>query len=185
MLRAVVVTGFVVSVGLLLEGPAVSDQNDPRLANLFHRLSTASGTEEAFSLEENIWSIWLDSREDRIDSAMTKGIAAMNSGDYASALLSFDSIVQSAPRFAEGWNKRATLHFMMGAFDASVEDIHRTLALEPRHFGALSGLALIREGQGRPFEALEALEQISRLHPRLPHLDERVARLTRQLGDPI
>ena len=73
----------------------------------------------------------------------------------------------------------------MGNFEASLRDIDRTLALEPRHFGALSGLALIREAQGRPFEALEALEQLIRLHPQLPNLLERVDRLTRQLGEPI
>jgi tetratricopeptide (TPR) repeat protein len=185
MLRAAILTGFVVCVGVLPEGPAVSDQNDPRLADLFRRLSLAPGAPEVFAVEEEIWSIWIESHDDRVDTAMAKGISAMNAGDYAGALLSFDSIVQTAPSFAEGWNKRATLHFMMGALDASVEDIHRTLTLEPRHFGALSGLALIREAEGRPFEALEALEQIARLHPRLPHLAERVARLTRQLGDPI
>ncbi len=73
----------------------------------------------------------------------------------------------------------------MGALDASLRDIDHTLALEPRHFGALSGLAMIRETQRRPFEALEALERVTQLHPRLPQLQERVDRLSRQLGDPI
>ena len=89
------------------------------------------------------------------------------------------------PAFAEGWNKRATLYWLLGEYEASVADIARTLALEPRHFGALSGLSMIREAQSRPVEALEALEKVLELHPHLAHLQERIDHLTRQLGEAI
>ena len=164
---------------------ALSDPIDARLDALFSQLAAAETTRSAAGIEEQIWSVWLETDVAGVDTWMARGVDAMSIGDYPAALLAFDSIIAKAPDFAEGWNKRATLHFLMGAFDASVRDIDRTLALEPRHFGALSGLAMIREAQGHPFEALEALEQVTRVHPRLPHLQERVDRLTKQLGDPI
>ncbi len=165
--------------------PALSDQNDSSLDALFLQLAAAQTTRDAARLEEQIWSVWLETDAAGVDASMARGIAAMNIGNYPAALLAFDSIIAAAPDFAEGWNKRATLHFLMGSLDASVRDIDRVLALEPRHFGALSGLAMIREAQGHPFEALEALEHVTRIHPQLPHLRERVDRLSKQLGDPI
>jgi tetratricopeptide (TPR) repeat protein len=180
MVRAVAI-----AIALLLGDPALSDQTDTRLDELFRKLATADSTAEAALLDEQIWALWLDADPQNIEDSMRRGILAMNTGNYEAALLSFDGVVTGAPAFAEGWNKRATLYFLMGDFDASARDIDRTLALEPRHFGALSGLAMIREAQARPFEALEALERVQHIHPRLPHLAERVARLTQQLGDPI
>ncbi len=90
--------------------------------------------------------------------------------------------MDAAPGFAEAWNKRATLHWLLGNHDKSVEDIAATLSLEPRHFGALSGLAMIHEAQGRAFEAMEALERVRGIHPHLPHLAERIQRLMDKFG---
>jgi tetratricopeptide (TPR) repeat protein len=109
----------------------------------------------------------------------------MASGDAAAALEAFNTAVAQKPDFAEAWNKRATLNYLLRRDAESVEDIERTLELEPRHFGALSGLALVRERQNRPFEALEALERASQIHPQLPNLREWIDRLTAQFGEPI
>lgn len=109
-------------------------------------------------------------------------IAAMNGGDPNAALAAFDALVEAAPDFAEAWNKRATVYWLMGDHDRSAKDIAATLALEPRHFGALSGLAMIHEAHGRAFEAMEALEQVRGIHPHLPHLAERIQRLLDRFG---
>ena len=170
---------------LIVGGAVPSDQTDPKLDALFAALAVADTSSEAAVIEERIWSLWLETDRPEVEESLGRGILAMNLGNHAAALLAFDAVVAAAPRLAEGWNRRATLHFLMGNFEASVRDIDATLALEPRHFGALSGLAMIREAQERPFEALEALEKVQRIHPRMPHLAERVARLTAQLGDPI
>ena len=129
--------------------------------------------------------MWHATDDPAIAPLVERGLAAIASRDVAAALAAFDRVVELAPDYAEGWNKRATLHWLCGAYDASVADIDRTLALEPRHFGALSGLAMIREAQGRPFEALEALEKLLHIHPRMPHLRERIEELSAQLGEAI
>jgi len=172
-------------LAVLLEGTALADQTDPRLGALFRALADAPSTPQAARVEAEIWSVWLECDQQDARESLARGLRALDAGDVRTALRAFDEVVGRAPDFAEGWNKRATAHYLMGAFDASLRDIERTLALEPRHFGALSGLALIRAAQGRPFEALEALEQVARLYPRLPHLQERVDQLTRELGEPI
>ena len=163
----------------------MAGQEDPRLDPLFTRLVTTDDPFERSRTEDRIWQLWLSSGNEETDRLMRQGVRAMNAHDYDQAMDAFDTIVRTRPEFAEGWNKRATLHYLMGDFEESIADIERTLALEPRHFGALSGMAMIREAQGRPFEALEALEQVLRIHPGLPHLQLRIDRLTAELGEPI
>jgi len=166
-------------------GLAVADQKDPRLSSLFEGLAAAKTGLEAEPIEDRIWQLWVASDDDAVDGAMAAGIQAMNSGDGAGALGAFNEAIAANPDFAEAWNKRATLYYLLRRYAESVADIERTLELEPRHFGALSGLALIREKQNRPFEALEALERASQIHPQLSNLREWVDRLTAQFGEPI
>jgi tetratricopeptide (TPR) repeat protein len=170
---------------ICLEAPAMSDQNDPRLDGLFAQLADATSVAEGAMLERQIWDLWYDVDDDAVDARLREGAAAMERGDGTAALAAFDAVVGMKPDFAEGWNRRATLYFLMQRFPESVADIERTLELEPRHFGALSGLALIRKTQNEPFAALEALERVARIHPRMPHLMERVDELTSMLGEAI
>ena len=163
----------------------MSDQRDPRLDALFDALASAPSEAEAVTVEQQIWSIWIDAGDPALNQKMSDGAQAMDRGDAGAALYAFDAVIAARPDFAEGWNRRATLYFLMRRFADSVADIEKTLALEPRHFGALSGLALIREAQNEPFQALEALEQVTRIHPRMPHLKQRVDDLTSMLGEPI
>lgn len=163
----------------------MSDQRDPRLDALFEELASPPSAAAAATTEQRIWSIWLEAGDPKLDREMEAGSRAMDRGDASAALRAFDAVVAARPDFAEGWNRRATLYYLMRRFPESVADIERTLALEPRHFGALSGLALIREAQNEPFAALEALEQVVRIHPRMPHLDDRIDRLTAMLGEAI
>jgi tetratricopeptide (TPR) repeat protein len=176
---------LVVAAIAIGENSAVASQDDSRLEALFASLKTANTTAEAASVEQQIWGIWLEVSDDQAGESLAAGVRAMQTGDAATALSAFDRVVNVAPNFAEGWNRRATLHYMLGDYPSSISDIAKTLALEPRHFGALSGLALIRAAQRRPFEALEALERVTRVHPRMPGLEDRVAQLTKQLGEAI
>ena len=167
------------------EGTALASQTDPRLDALFAELLAAQDPGGAAGIEAKIWAIWLESEDPFVEGQLSLGVDAMNQQDFRKALTAFDALVAKRENFAEGWNRRATLFYLMGDFAASVADIRRTLELEPRHFGALSGLALIREAQRRPFEALEALEKVMSIHPQMPQLGERVDQLTAQLGEAI
>jgi tetratricopeptide (TPR) repeat protein len=158
---------------------------DAALRELFARLAGAASASEASAVEREIWSAWLELDDDAVAPWLRYGLAAIAARDLSAALSAFDRVTELAPDYAEGWNKRATLHWLRGSFEQSLADIDRTLELEPRHFGALSGLALIREAQGRPFEALEALEKVLHIHPQMPHLRERIEELSARLGQAI
>ena len=162
-----------------------ANQNDTRLDSLFSQLQITGSGQKARTIEKFIWKIWRESGDESVDQLMVDGVKAMGGGNYEGALIAFNSIVKGAPNFAEGWNKRATLYWLMGDFEKSVEDINRTLALEPRHFGALSGLAMIRESQKRPLDALQAFERALEIYPAMPNAAERIRKLNRQLGEPI
>jgi tetratricopeptide (TPR) repeat protein len=144
---------------------ARSDQTDPRLKDLFDQLKSAPTPEAAAPLESRIWTIWAESGYSDLDQVFEVGSRALAVGDVATALKIFDAIVQRAPNFAEGWNKRATVHYMMGNYEASLADIDRTLELEPHHFGALAGLGLVNIELDRDEAALDAFERVLKVTP--------------------
>ncbi len=147
--------------------PAWCDQNDPRLDQLFALLVEAPDVEPARAVEQRIWSLWLESDDRAVTLLMRQGMAAMARDDLGAALRAFDQVVKIAPDYAEGWNKRATVHYLRGDFGASLADIRKTLALEPRHFGALSGRGLVYVALGDEVRALEAFEAALEIHPNL------------------
>ena len=157
--------------------PGTAAQDDPRLDDLFAKLKSTADAAEARAVEQVIWLVWLVSGDDKVDAIMAQGVRALTFNDHAAALGAFDEIVRLAPGFAEGWNKRATVHYLLGNLDASAADIERTLALEPRHFGALSGLGLVRLAQGDEAEALAAFEAALAVHPHLPGADTHIKEL--------
>ncbi len=110
---------------------------------------------------------------------MAQGMIAMRRGVLDQALQRFDAIIAHAPDFAEGWNKRATVLYMMGRHDESVADVQHVLNLEPRHYGALSGLGMILIALGREEEALAWLHRALELNP---YLDE-VRLMVDQIGE--
>jgi tetratricopeptide (TPR) repeat protein len=156
---------------------AQADQTSPELDGLFERLKTTFEVAETAAVEAAIWTIWLHQGTAKIDRDMALGIAAINEGAYRRSLSYFDRMVRAAPDFAEAWNKRATVHYLMGNFDASVADIRRTLALEPRHFGALSGMGLIYDAIGNQTAAMKVWEKALEIHPHLPGMKARIQEL--------
>ncbi len=173
---------------LLIAGPgepARADQDDPRLDGLFDRLQHTPDSAEAHALEQRIWGLWLESDDVAVNRLMQQGVLALQGQHYATALQAFDRMVEQAPEFAEGWNKRATVHYLMGNWRASVRDIQRTLALEPRHFGALFGLGLIYDALAKPEAALRSFEATLALNPHSESTRHMVEQLRRQLrGSP-
>ena len=113
---------------------------------------------------------------------MLEGRRFMKQGILHCALGNFDFIVRVQPDFAEGWHKRATVHYLMGNFPASIEDIEKTVALEPRHFGAYAGLGLIYLRMGEEKAALKALERGVEINPPLSGTRHEVEILRRKLN---
>jgi len=174
---------MVLAAGLVGAGHA--DQKNPRLEPLFEQLKSAPGEAEAKPLETQIWEIWGETPDADSRALFSRGVEAMNQGDGRTARAAFDLLVTREPEFAEAWNKRATLLYLEGDDAASVADIRRTLALEPRHFGAWSGIALIYSRTQRPVDALHSLEAALTIHPNLPGGRERLRELKREAaGDP-
>jgi tetratricopeptide (TPR) repeat protein len=163
-------------------GLAYGDQRDARLAPLFEKLKMASGPTEARMVEQQIWIIWLEIEDPLIGDLLERGLVAMGRFDLVLALTHFDQIVKDAPAFAEGWHKRSTVHYFMGNLEASVRDIQQTLALEPRHFGALSGLAVIYDNLDKPAAALRSFEAALAIHPHLSYPKQRAEELRKELA---
>ncbi len=157
-------------------------REDSRLDTLFVRLREARDAAEAERVEQQIWTAWTTSGRPDVDRLMKEGAEMMAAGDYDAAVRVFDRLVKLAPNFPEGWNKRATAHYLRGDYAASIRDIGRTLALEKRHFGALSGLGTICITQGNHRAALRAFEAVLALNPQAHGTRRLVNTLRAKLG---
>ncbi|WP_236783604.1 tetratricopeptide repeat protein [Azospirillum humicireducens] len=129
-----------------------------------------STTDAAYaeSVEEHIWDFWLDHPDPTMVRDMRAGVFSLNSDDYGSALRVFDAVVARDPSYAEGWNKRAATHYMLGDYRSAMLDLRHALSLEPRHFGALVELGLVYLALGDEKPALRAFDAALRINP---HLD--------------
>ena len=157
---------LIVSISILFASKiALADQNDPRLNNLFKKLNETENQDEIRDLISDIWNIWYEVDDPKVIEYFEKGIQAMNLRNYPLAIRFFNNLIEEDPNFAEGWNKRATVHFMMGNFDQSMQDIIKTLELEPRHFGALDGMGLIFIHQGQFKQAIDVYDKMLEIFP--------------------
>ena len=116
----------------------------------------------------SLWRIWSRSGDPEIDALLAQGSAQIQAWDFADALTTFNEIVRRRPDFAEGWNKRATVLFLMGEHEASLEDCDEVLRRNPLHFGALSGAGQNHAELGRIEQAIAFYQRALVIHPHLP-----------------
>ena len=154
-----------------------------RLDGLFAVLKTAKDQDEADVVVADIWKVRPQSGSADMDGRMEQAIKLMAHGLLQHAREALDEIVAAAPQWAEGWNKRATVLFLMGEYDRSLADIERVLALEPRHFGALAGIGMIRTQKGELREALAAYRRALAVNPFLKERYGLVPALEKELGE--
>ena len=151
-------------------------------APLLDQLKTAKDADAANALVAQIWDAWTESGDPGIDDKMNQAIALMQVQRYDEAVAVLDGVVAAAPDFAEGWNRRATVLFLMDDFDRSTADIQKTLTLEPRHFGAISGLALIATVKGDKALALSAWQKVLEINPQNEGARKKVDELTKEIS---
>ncbi|QEX18900.1 hypothetical protein FRZ44_42110 [Hypericibacter terrae] len=175
--------GLFFAVALLAPGAAFADQKDPRLPELFDLLKKAPDPGAAQQVEGLIWTLWFHSDNPEVLKLMNSGVAAMSASDFKMAIDAFTKVTQIAPDFAEGWNKLATVHYLTGDYQDSLDEIGHTLELEPRHFGALSGLGLVQVELNHTEQALDAFERALDVYPLMQGARMNADTLRKQLQD--
>ncbi len=168
---------FFAVLGSAALGDSTQSDYAQRLDKLFATLHNATDETAAKLAEMQIWAIWASNDTPEAVTQLAEASAALNAGAADLAERKLNDLVQTHPRFAEGWNRRATLYFMQGRFDESLGDIAKVLDLEPRHFGALSGKGMVLREQGKPAEALRAMKEALQINPNLTGLKGSVQEL--------
>lgn len=158
---------------------AASEEGDlpsreERLDQLYEELRESDNPIAAQALEQQIMAVWSESGSPTADLLLGEGTRLMNEGELAHAMDLFYAVIELKPDFAEAWNKRATLYYLLEEYELSLADIERVLELEPRHFGALSGRGLIMDEMDRQEEAYEAFRRALAVNPFLPAARSRV-----------
>jgi tetratricopeptide (TPR) repeat protein len=154
-------------LGLVLPSIGAEKGRPLALDRLFAELHRTKNQSEANRLTSLIWQIWNNPEDAETSRLMDDGRDALQRLDFGTALNRFNAIIARAPTLAEGWNKRATLFYVMGDYGASIRDIDRVLDLEPRHFGALAGLGMNYDALGNKRKALDAWRQALVANPHL------------------
>ena len=172
-------------LGLML-GANVLAQNggsSTMLDTLFSKLQTATDPVAIQSLEAAIWEQWIVVPDGPQRELMMRGIAEMQQRQLKQSVETFSKLIEIAPDLSEAWNKRATAHWLLGNFAASLDDICETVKREPRHFGAYSGLGMIRAEMGEYPRAVAAFELAKKYNPHIVGIDDEIARLKALGGD--
>jgi tetratricopeptide (TPR) repeat protein len=166
------------------QAAATSELTTPkqRLDTLFAQLKRERNQDKARELSDRIRVEWQDSGSASINLLMQWASKAIESNRQATALDIFDQVITLSPLYVEGWNQRATLHFQMGNYRKSMSDINQVLALEPRHFGALAGMAAMLTSAGKDELALRAWEQFLAIYPADRRAQEQLGDLEEKLA---
>lgn len=165
------------------EAPArLAASRAQQLDTLFARLKSAKDDAAARQAEDGIIALWLQSGSATVDLLMAWSVQAIADKDYPEALDILDRVVTLDPDYAEGWNKRATVYFLIEDYGQAVADIEHVLVLEPRHFGALVGLGAIFHALGEDNRAIAAYKQALALDPYLDNARKALRQLEETTG---
>jgi tetratricopeptide (TPR) repeat protein len=162
--RVPVVIAALIGLVLLFTPANAQSTSAATLDRLFAQLRIAPDETSAKAIDRQIWTQWMTPDDPALAARMQAAVRKL-ALDPADALAEFQAIAADYPDYAEAWNQIATAHYLQGDYDASLSDIDKVLALEPRHFGALSGRAMIYLKQGKRALALKDMSTASELHP--------------------
>ena len=148
---------------------------------LFGALKAAPDADSAKQVESRIWALWVASGSDTANLLMTRTKSAIDGNDLELALQLLDAIVKIKPNYIEAWNRRATIHYMRKEFGEALEDIRQVLRLEPRHFGAMSGLGMILQEFGDEKNALVVFRRALEINPHMSKIPDMVKSLSEKV----
>jgi tetratricopeptide (TPR) repeat protein len=175
-----IVAALLLGVWFSTPSSAQSLADSERLDLLFEQLLEAD-PDEADRIEGQIITEWGKSGSAAMDLLFRRGEDAMDAGTPDVAIEHFTALVDHAPDFTEGYNGRASAYYQMGLYGPAIDDLRQVLVLEPRHFGAMTGVAVVLEEIGRPEDALEVWRRVEALVPTDPEVASMIDRLEIQL----
>ena len=150
------------------------------LPTLFKALRDQDDLVRALS-ESSIWHVWSRSGDPKVDGLFAIGVEQMNHGQAQAAIDTFTEIIRLKPDFAEGWNKRATVYFLIGEYDKSLRDCDEVIKRNPTHWGALSGYGQIYLQLDKPEQALAYFQRALAANPNLQQIEQMIERLKQAL----
>lgn len=157
-------------------GQGPDETREEALERLHAALAATTG-EEGGRIAQEIQTLWSRSGSDSMDLLLNRGRNALEREDFEAARAHLAAVTRLAPDFTEGWNAFATLHYLQQDYGTAVDMIQRVLAIEPRHFSALTGLALSLEVVGRKDAALKTWREVEALYPSLENAQKAIKRL--------
>ena len=189
MIRAIFQTGFRVlffaSCLFAVTTSSQADQASDQLNSLFDQLKLATTAEEARMIEQRIWDAWNKNDDPDAEARLLRSKESWATGRVVEAIAQLNDMVERYPEWVTPWNLRATYQYLLGNFDTSLADVDRVLALEPRHFGALTGAGGILVQQGKLEEALAYYLRALEVYPTMLPIQARVKELERILGPSV
>ena len=173
-------------INLLNNSIADTIDRDHKLNKLFDQLKDAQTLSNALPIENKIWKIWSTHPSQKVlTNFLTTGTTLMNKGELVRAYNIFSNIVEKEPDWAEGWNKRATVLYLMDKYQSSLDDIKETLAREPRHFGALSGQALVYIKLKQYEKAINSYRAAQKIYPIIDVAKKMIPLLKELIADQV
>ncbi len=175
-------------ISLLLFSNVNAEERSNKLEKLFTQLKNSKDLPTAQIVEKKIWEIWMihpsdDRRGFRLTELLTQGSRLMNMGELSKAYKLFTTIIATEPDWSEAWNKRATVLYLMNRYQSSLDDIKITLALEPRHFGAISGQALNYIELKQYEKAIQSYKAAQKIYPLLDSAKKKIPELQNLIND--
>jgi tetratricopeptide (TPR) repeat protein len=175
------------SLAFILASSALAeDLNKTRadqLDKLFGELHQTSAPQPPDKIVADIWALWARNDSATAELLLRQSVAAMNMHDLDAAEKMLIQLIEVYPEYAEAWNKRATLYYMEGRYDASLIDIEHVLDLEPRHFGALAGKSMILRAQGKNREAIAVMRETLSINPHMDSVAQAIKELLKDSPD--
>ena len=179
----------VLVISLLFFSNVNAEERKSELNNLFKQLKNSEAT-KAIEIENKIWKIWSihpsnDRRGYRLTELLAQGSFLMAQKELNRAYEIFSQIILVDPNWSEAWNKRATVLYLMGRYQESLEDIDEVLKHESRHFGALSGQGLVQTALENYEKAIKSYEAVQKIYPSIKSAEVMIPQLKKLIKENV